>query len=174
MLLHHRDDPERGYIDPDDPGEPAGPGAGHQRVSVTDAEGLLLAGLAKDRRVLEIGTGLGVATNWLAMHAKRVHTHDIDEWVQTHVWPTLDENVVDCHSKYPMPPALFGVDLVFIDAEHTDEALRMDLSRARMTLYPGDMIVVHDADELYDTLDDDEGDWHIIPTRYGLGIHVIP
>src|SRR5438552_5695279 len=100
-----------GYRSLSDPGEPS---TGFYRISVTDTEGAFLAFLAAGKRVLEIGTGLGVSTNYLAMTAREVVTLDIDPWVHTNVWPNLPENVT--------PSTIAGVgpyDLVFIDGAHT-------------------------------------------------------
>lgn len=168
-LVHHLGEADRGYIDPADPGEPAGPGAGRRRVSVTDEEGALLWGLTINRSVLEIGTGLGVATRWIAQGA-RVTTVDVDPWVHEHIWPTLP---ADVHRSSGLHDLEHPYGMVFIDGEHTDEALTKDIAFAKGILIPGEMIVVHDAIELRATLKADEGKWYILDTRYGLGIHVV-
>ncbi len=45
--------------------------------------------LVRGLDVLEIGTGLGVSTEWMARTAHSVVTVDIDPWVWKHVFPYL-------------------------------------------------------------------------------------
>lgn len=169
-LKHHRGETDRGYVESEDPGEPAGPGKGRRRVSVTDQEGKILSALARNKVVLEIGTGIGVATNWLEMHALNLETLDIDPWVQEHVWPTLPKRVLRRTER----STLKLYDMVFIDGEHTDEALKADIKYALDRLVTGGLVVVHDAIELRETIKAQKGDWFTLDTRYGLAIHALP
>lgn len=169
-LVPHLGDHHRGLIHPEDPGEIAGPGRGHRRISVTSEEGMVLAGMAAGRWVLEVGTGLGVATRYLAMHAAHVTTLDIDPWVREKVWPTLPDRV----TALDTPPTVMDVSMAFIDAEHTPEALCGDVMYAAGLMSAGGVLVAHDAIELRETLRELPGHWHILDTRYGLGICVLP
>ena len=109
---------------PDDPGEPT---TGDPRLSITELEGQMLAALVAGRRVLEIGTGLGVSTAAMAATAEHVATYDIDAWVHDTIWPGLPDNVVGVKSLEHVGRA-FGA--VFIDADHSTEAVARDLSLA--------------------------------------------
>ncbi|MCK9600781.1 MAG: class I SAM-dependent methyltransferase [Sphaerochaeta sp.] len=127
------------YTSQIDPGEP---GYKLKRLSITDEEGAILAELADGRIVLEIGTGLGVSTHYLASKANLVITLDIDKWVQNTVWPILDRlpNVC-CAPDFPMT----GVDMVFIDGCHFPASVRADMQRAGTILNPGGVLVFHDV-----------------------------
>lgn len=127
-----------GYICPADPGEP---GSESQRMSVNDREGSVLTSLVHGLRVLEIGTGLGVSTNYLAASAAEVITVDIDPWVIENVFPTLAPNVKPLAS---LEGVTFCVDAAFIDGLHTYEACRDDILKARLHVKPGGMIIFHD------------------------------
>lgn len=126
-----------------DPGEPQHRGGvyeGTPRIGVALAEEILLSAFAQDRRVLEIGTGLGLSTQALARTAAFVFTVDIDPWVQRRVWPTLRDVV--CSDQWPDEGQKFG--LIFIDADHSEDAVAEDTRRAVARLEPGGMIVFHD------------------------------
>jgi predicted O-methyltransferase YrrM len=167
-LVHHLDKDDRGMQDPNDPGELAGPGRGRRRISVTREEGALLRSFAYGcGRVLEIGTGLGIATRWMAEYVDWVDTVDIDPWVQENIWPRMPYNAAGLLER----PVGRVYGMVFIDAEHTHDALNADIAFAREVTPPGALIVVHDAIELRETVRAQPGDWQIISTRYGLGIH---
>lgn len=152
-----------GYYREDDPGEPS---SGVARVSVTDDERDVLAAMADGKWVFEIGTGLGVSTRALASTATHVVTCDIDEWVHRTIWPDLPANVT------PVPAVLADqlgrrFDMVFIDGDHSDEALRIDVATAERLLKPGGSIVVHDAHHLMPVLGPG---WGLMDTGYGLAI----
>lgn len=85
--------PKGGRYRADDPGEPT---TGVPRVSIADDEVELLASLVAGKRVLEIGTGLGVSARAMASTATEVVTVDIDPWVHANVWPLLPRNVRCC------------------------------------------------------------------------------
>ncbi|MBP7570907.1 MAG: class I SAM-dependent methyltransferase [Acidobacteria bacterium] len=127
-----------GYTSPDDPGEPGHCGA--PRWSVTDDEAALLTLLARGKRVLEVGTGLGVSTRALARSAASVVTIDIDPWVQEQVWPDLPAAV----RREQAPPVEGQFDLVFIDGEHSAASVAADLVATLPLLRPGGLIVLHD------------------------------
>jgi len=161
------------YECPDDPGEIGyAPGRGARRVSITDEEGVMLSKLVTNLEVLEIGTGLGVATCWMAKTAKRVYTVDTDEWVQRTVWPTLAEkpNVV----TYTSPERVPNVDAAFIDACHLAKSVERDTREAMRHVRAGGLLIFHDtaADHVK------AGIASVIPlesvqmfeTRHGMGV----
>jgi hypothetical protein len=156
-------DPSTSYLAPEDPGEP---GYGTKRLSVTDQEGDILSMLAIRKTVLEIGTGLGVSTRYLAIHARAVYTVDIDPWVQASIWPALVEenpNVIPLAALGELPP----IDLAFIDGCHYAENVVADVARVRPYLKAHGKIVFHDANYLDLS---GFGRVQVIHTTHGLGI----
>lgn len=153
-------DPTGSYTAPDDPGEPSN---GHRRLSVTDHEGLLLAELARDRNVLEIGTGLGVSTRYLNRTARVLVTLDIDPWVQREIWPNLGSTIVKHTERLPGQ-----YTMVFIDGSHREEDFLNDLEYAR-SVCPTGIIVAHDSMELARHI---PPDWFHVQTQHGLAIGV--
>ena len=150
---------------PDDPGEPT---TGDPRLSITKLEGQMLAALVAGRRVLEIGTGLGVSTAAMAATAEHVATYDIDAWVHDTIWPGLPDNVVGVKSLEHVGRA-FGA--VFIDADHSTEAVARDLSLALQHLGLGGVVIAHDtaSPAVREGLAEGYG-WHWIDTTHGLGV----
>jgi hypothetical protein len=158
------------WISPQDPGEPTT----HEcRVSVTPEEGEILAQLATDKMVLEIGTGLGVSTRFLCSTATHVTTIDPDPWVERNVWPNLPDNctMLNCREMS------LGYDLVFIDGDHQPEALRNDLEYAYYSLRKQGTIVAHDAKaaHVWSVLCDHmhRGVWEYRDTAHGLAIQKV-
>jgi len=129
-----------GFICPDDPGEPVD---GLVRWSVGEGEAKILSELFKGYDVLEIGTGLGYATNKIAETAYWVYTVDIDPWVRENVVPTLKNNVGFYENMMDVPE---GLDAAFIDGLHTYEQCTVDIRDARRIVKKGGLIVFHDAD----------------------------
>jgi hypothetical protein len=150
---------------PDDPGEPT---TGDPRLSITELEGQMLAALVAGRMVLEIGTGLGVSTAAMAATAQHVATYDIDAWVHDTIWPGLPDNVVGVKSLDDVGRA-FGA--VFIDADHSTEAVARDLSVALQHLGLGGVVIAHDtaSPAVREGLAAESG-WHWIDTTHGLGV----
>ena len=150
---------------PDDPGEPT---TGDPRLSITKLEGQMLAALVAGRKVLEIGTGLGVSTAAMAATAEHVATYDIDSWVHDTIWPGLPDNVVGVKSLEHVGRA-FGA--VFIDADHSTEAVARDLSLALQHLGLGGVVIAHDtaSPAVREGLAAASG-WHWIDTTHGLGV----
>jgi hypothetical protein len=100
------------------------------RWSITPDEGDILAMLAKDKRVCEIGTGLGISTVYLASSANHVATIDVDPWVQENIFPWLlsIENMgclIRAYGGRALVDTYF--DLFFIDGLHVFEAVEADL-----------------------------------------------
>jgi predicted O-methyltransferase YrrM len=149
----------------DDPGEPI---IGSPRISVTEAEGRLLGFLAGNKRVLEIGTGLGVSTDWLAAHAYSMTTIDIDPWVHKHVWPELNKKVTRIKDRVVIHD---DFNMVFIDGYHSQEQTEADIAFARSVMTQG-IVVCHDArdGEVRAALDEDKADWLFLWTAHGIAI----
>jgi predicted O-methyltransferase YrrM len=152
-----------GRTNPGDPGEPS---TGQRRVSVTEVEAAVLTALCINKRVIEIGTGLGVSTEAIAATASEVVTVDIDPWVQREIVPALEELPnVTCITDRDIAVGPF--DIGFVDGDHREHAVRADVHFMRRMRC--NMIVVHDArdDTVRSALD---GMWVTIPTEYGLAV----
>lgn len=156
--------PNGGQYCPDDPGEPGG----GQRITVTDKEGKALAALVRKQRVLEIGTGLGVSTKYMASTAAIVYTCDIDPWVRENVWPELEEvGYIVCIDD---PHEAKDVSIAFIDGEHTEEQVNNDIE---VSLEMGcTTIIGHDmnSDFVKKAFKNHFGAVNMVKTEYGLGI----
>lgn len=126
-----------GFIDNDDPGEP-GYATPRTRISVTEDEAELLKGWARGKRVLEIGTGLGVSSKAMAETAKHIVSVDIDPWVERHV-----SKDVEWHCGMQGFDGEF--DMFFIDGCHTCEAVLKDIDDCKARAAHGATIVFHDA-----------------------------
>ena len=131
------------FAHPDDPGEP---GYGEKRVrwSVTPRESEILRGLARGRRVLEIGTGLGVSTARMAQFAERVDTVDVDPWVLQTIAPGLPDNV-SFYLGSDAVPRDARYSMVFIDGLHQKDAVAADIRFALAHLERPGLIVLHDG-----------------------------
>jgi hypothetical protein len=151
-----------GFYRDDDPGEPSSRVA---RISIADDERSVLAEMAAGKTVLEIGTGLGVSTRALATTADHVVTCDIDKWVQRTIWPDLPGNVSTTSDLGHFSLASF--QMVFIDGDHSADALRRDVATAEGLLTAGGTIVVHDAHHLMPHLGNG---WELLNTTYGLAV----
>jgi len=130
--------PINGYSCRADPGEP---GAGTPRLSINDTEGRIISELVRGLSVLEIGTGLGVSTRWLASTARRVLTLDCDSWVQDHIWPTLPASVI-CLRE--LRGARYCLEAAFIDGSHQYQAVMTDITLAMLNVKPGGLLIFHD------------------------------
>ncbi|MHA2371072.1 MAG: class I SAM-dependent methyltransferase [Candidatus Hodarchaeales archaeon] len=126
-----------GYYCPDDPGEPS---TGEKRLSVNDFEAKLIGEFTHGLDVLEIGTGLGVATRALAKNAHMVYTVDIDPWVAENV--DLPDN-----AELFTNTDGFGnnsMHMAFIDGWHSLEAVQRDIIECQRIVKPGGLIALHD------------------------------
>lgn len=110
-----------------------------QRWGITDEEGRILMGLAFGRRVLEIGTGLGVSTHYMAQAALQLETLDPDEWVEKNI--KLPTGVGRCVSREQVGDEF---DLIFIDGLHDYESVLSDIEFAREKLGYGGIVAFHD------------------------------
>lgn len=108
---------------------------GLPRLSVTDEECEILTKLASGKRVLEIGTGLGVSTRAIAKSARSVVTVDIEPWCIQQEFPANVE------ARPDMPSDLSTFDWVFIDGGHDYLEVMEDVRRTK----PIPMLVLHDV-----------------------------
>jgi len=129
-----------GYFCETDPGEP---GWNSPRLSINDLEARFISEFARDRTVLEIGTGLGVSTRKMAEVAKFVYTVDIDPWVAQSVAPSLPKNVYFFPSitDYGIMP---GFDMAFVDGCHGYEQCLKDIADVKRLVKTGGLMAFHD------------------------------
>lgn len=126
----------------DDPGEPL---SATGRVSVASDETPVLARLARGRDVLEIGTGLGIATAVLASLARSVWSVDPDEWVWQAIIPELRAGLqVEWTFSREWPPESTQFSLIFIDGQHSAAQVEFDTREALKRLTRGGTIAWHD------------------------------
>lgn len=118
-------------------------------------EGAALAELARDKRVLEIGSYCGLSTVCLARPARHVTAVDYFDGRATPVEQDtlgqfvanverygLSDRVVMCHPEavYPLPQ----YDFAFIDGAHDYDSVKRDIARALEVLAPGGLLAFHD------------------------------
>lgn len=118
------------------------PDDNRRRASVTLEEGRILAGVAAGRRVLEIGTGLGVSAWCMAETAKYVVTIDPDPWVYENV--KTPGNVIRLHEI--AQARMWGpYEVAFIDGLHDYGSVKRDIEDA-VALLDGHrgVLVFHD------------------------------
>jgi Predicted O-methyltransferase len=156
------------YEDSDDPGEQCY-GGGTKRVSVTDAEAAILQCLARDCRVLEIGTGLAVATRAISESAAHVTTVDTDPWVHEWIFPQLEllGNVFCVDSTSLICGAY---DLAFIDGCHNSGEVSFDFALCKKLVRSGGLIVLHDFTAAHIRDLPECRDAIEIKTTHGLGL----
>lgn len=123
-------------------------------------EGECLAGLAKDKTVLEIGSYHGRSTICLARTAKRVHAidwHKGDVYVGSkdtlgdlignlERYGVRDKVVLHVGSTKEIGPVLGSAifDLVFVDGGHDYNCAILDMQLAGRCVRPDGVIVLHD------------------------------
>ncbi len=121
---------------------PSYPGTGPVRWSISVPQGQRLAELAEGKRVLEIGTGTGLSTEYLALTAKRVRTYDVDDEVKRLVWPHMPANVECVDRRVHEVEGVY--DLFFIDGLHDRAGLEEDIADCRPCAAPGAVWIFHD------------------------------
>ena len=118
----------------------------HSPVCPEQAE--VLAGLAKGKRVLEIGTGSGVSTRAMAKTAIHVATFDVSQRVRDMVWPTLPKNVMPYDRRHEgLQQGGTGFGLVFIDGDHSYPAVVADINEAAPLMSRYGIWVFHDMQQ---------------------------
>jgi predicted O-methyltransferase YrrM len=158
--------PEGAIYRSDDPGEP---GVGAPRIAIDPWEGRLLSELAIGKRVIEIGTGLGISTAALARSAFEVVTVDVDPWVAAVIAPTLPPTVT-FRSTCPNPGDYPPFDLAFIDGCHSADAVTADVKAVLPLLRHQALVVFHDWPAVAEAVEALGVKAAPVTTRYGLGL----
>lgn len=131
-----------------------------------DNEGEYLRKIAEGKRVLEIGSFCGRSTVWMGKSCREIHC--IDTWkgnstpaVGIDMFPTFNQAV----TRHGVAPKVFPhkgkvrdviafvpgfFDLIFIDGDHSYEAVKYDIEAALKVLSPGGVLAFHDYDRLAD------------------------
>ena len=112
--------------------EPGNAPVNEKKRSVTLQEAEILKRFAKDKYVLEVGTGLGVSTRTMAEAAKHITSVDIDPWTHSFSFPdnvTLVKAIPDEH-----------FEMAFIDGSHEKEAVVIDVTESSADFY-----ILHDC-----------------------------
>jgi predicted O-methyltransferase YrrM len=135
---------------------PAGLASPLISTSLTAAESDRLAELAAGRDVLEIGSAYGFSACVMALAgAKHVTAVDPHTWLGSHeaMVSNLDkagvaESVTIVRDASPAALAGLGpFGLVFVDGDHSAEAVAADVAAARAALDDGGVLAVHDYGE---------------------------
>lgn len=151
-----------GYYCPDDP---------MKRLSVNDQEAKLISSLVNQMFVLEIGTGLGVSTRALAEKAKTVVSVDPDPWCHENVWPVLAK---DLHNVVFLKqiPNNGRFDAIFIDGDHSYEAVVSDIENSRRVAVPGCVYIFHDSriPDVKKAIREQFKEWVDCSTAAGIGV----
>lgn len=136
-------------------------------TSLTAAETVRLQELAKDGDVLEVGSAYGYSTCALALVARSVvavdphQTHGSFYELQANLnaYGVREKVTILRDTSQKVLPLLAGwarkyekttkrYDLVWIDGEHTAEAVEHDVTHAARLLKPGGVVACHDYDEV--------------------------
>jgi predicted O-methyltransferase YrrM len=134
-------------------------GATSISTSLTDAEADALYGLATAARVLEVGSAYGYSAVRMAASAWRVLA--VDPHLELDSLQSMRANLVRYDRRRVVSillagseralPMLAGVgarfDLVFIDGEHSEQAVCHDLTWAAKLLAPDGVVACHDYGE---------------------------
>jgi predicted O-methyltransferase YrrM len=137
-------------------GMPPAEGAQPVSTSLTVNEAQALARLAPGRDVLEAGSAFGYSACVMALAgAKHVTAVDPHAWLGSHeaMMSNLDASGVSGQVtivRDASPAALAGLGpfgLVFVDGDHSAEAVAADVAAARAALDDGGVLAVHDYGE---------------------------
>lgn len=122
---------------------------------LTEPEGEALFTLARDKKVLEIGSYCGCSTICLAQSAKHVTALDFHDGRGTasplNTLPEIQNNlrrygltdrVSIVHPDWELPDQEF--DLAFIDGAHDYESVKADIEKSLAMLKPDGLIAFHD------------------------------
>jgi predicted O-methyltransferase YrrM len=140
---------------------PAGPDGPVISTSVQPLEAAELALLANGRTVLEVGSAYGYSACVMALAgASHVTAVDPHRWIQGSHW-AMSQNLAACGVadkvliiRVPSQVALPGFadrgtrfGLIFVDGDHSAEAVKHDGEWAAKLLEPGGTIAFHDYGE---------------------------
>ena len=117
------------------PNDPSG------RMSILENEAAILSYMSFGRRVLEIGTGLGVSADFMSYTAHSVTTVDTDEWVHENI-KVASKNVTMLRELPPPEEQKF--DFAFIDGDHSYESTIRDWGDIVVRVEPGSIVGFHD------------------------------
>jgi predicted O-methyltransferase YrrM len=131
-------------------------------TAVTPAEAAELGRLARDAKVLELGSFFGFSTVVMASVADMVYSidfHEGDDHAGNYrTWSDFNANLLGYGVK-PHVTAIKGwfdeevrrlhrqgvqVDGAFLDGQHDEKSVRRDLELAKMLVKPGGWIAFHD------------------------------
>jgi len=135
------------------------------RSMVAQEECEHLAKIAKDAVVLELGTFAGRSTIALASTAKEVHTIDWHRGDQfSGSYDSLPEFIANIQrykllhkiiayvarneDVLPMLKEIYSFDVIFIDSEHSRDAVEKDIQMTRSLLRQRGIMVFHDYGEI--------------------------
>lgn len=128
-------------------------------TSLTEAEAGELGRLAAGKRVLEIGSAYGYSTIVMALAGARVTAVDPHHWLDSrgiflaNVAAYYVEDLIDLrvgHSQDVLPVLAaddLDFDLVFIDGDHFELSVSVDVSLAKKVVAAGGTIACHDYGE---------------------------
>ena len=138
-------------------GMPVGDSGLRVSTSLTGNEAAVLARLAVGRDVLEVGSAFGYSACVMAVAGAR-HVTAVDPHAWLASWQAMTSNldragvtatvtVIRGHSPLALTglPGPYG--LVFVDGDHSYEAVTADVEAARKLLAGGGVLAVHDYDE---------------------------
>jgi predicted O-methyltransferase YrrM len=134
-------------------GLPPAEGAQPISTSLTVNEAAALADLATGRDVLEVGSAFGFSACVMALAgAKHVTAADPHTWLNSHGAMTANLDACGVTDQVTIvrdasPAALDGLGpfgLVFVDGDHSAEAVAADVAAARAVLATGGVLAVHD------------------------------
>jgi predicted O-methyltransferase YrrM len=109
-------------------------------------------------RVIELGTGLGVSTVYMAYTAQLVDTVDPEPWV--HKALTLPENV----TQFKHVTEVYGeYEFAFIDGHHDYKSVRSDILSVLPMMVKNGAIGFHDTgfDDVSKAISEHEWRWNI-------------
>ncbi len=143
---------------------------------VTPEEGGLLLSIVEEEapdHIFEVGTANGYSASWMGLGGCPITTYDIVE--RAKVWgDDIPPHITCVVSKFRdiSPPE--GKLLFFIDGHHTDVAVRGDLEEVLAIIKPGDVIVLHDANDrapkrFYQRLEPQAASSRKYETKRGIG-----
>jgi predicted O-methyltransferase YrrM len=114
----------------------------------------LLASIYKPNTYVELGLYEGETLQKVIPHAQNIYGVDLKN----------NSYLINLKSQYPNINLIFdytdnffkdfntGIDMIFIDADHCFESVKMDFENALERLNPGGIIILHDTDPDSDSL----------------------
>lgn len=128
---------------------------GKDALAVSAEEGRALYELVKDKKpktILEVGTGHGYSTTWMALAMKEnAVLFTLDNTVRPHLFDqpnfATGKNIVFIEGRlderYDQIPA--QIDFAFLDSQHHIDDVVYDVEAISPNMPPGGVVVVHDT-----------------------------